>query len=58
MEDVGLPLDLFNVEDLDEEGGKAGHYTTKGKGQRLEVNLCCGKSNTASGELRFPMPRQ
>lgn len=47
------------MEDLDDEGGKAGHGMSKGKEQGLEVNGCCGmgyrKSNIASLEQRFLM---
>lgn len=42
MEHVRLPLDIFNVEELDDEGGEAGHYLSKSKEQGLEVNGCCG----------------
>lgn len=36
LEHVGLPLDLFNMEDLEDEGGKAGHYMSKGYGVATE----------------------
>lgn len=42
LEQVRLPLDLFNVEDLDDEEGKAGNYTSKGQEQGLEMNGHCG----------------
>lgn len=42
LEQVRIPLDLFSVEDLDDEEGKAGNYISKGQEQGLEINGHCG----------------